>query len=430
MSEQGSDRALLAGVNAAPIAPVPRISIQAFCETSDVAQNIERASVDRRMAKAQTKVQMGGVPAAIEAFRSAPTPNLILIESMANRLTLVEQLEILAGSCDPGTKVIVIGHENDIALYRDLIARGVSDYLTAPLDLLTIIRQISQLYAPGATQTIGRVISVIGAKGGVGASTICHNLAWSISQKIGEQCVIVDLDLPFGTLGLDFNQDPLQGVADAILAPERIDANFIDRLMWKCGERLHILAAPVALERVYDLPEYAFDAIIDILRTSVPAVLLDLPHQWSGWTKRVLLNSDEIVIVATPDLANLRNAKMLLDLLKGARRGDRPPNIVLNNTGLPREIRPPEHFIKQIEAENFVAIPFEPKLFGTAANNGQMIEEADRNSKIVTQLDELAQTLMGKGMARRRPKRLIGPLLERFARGKQAEKKSGVGEAI
>lgn len=415
MSGSGADRSFSTGVHPTLIAPVPRISIQAFCESGDVAQVIERASADRRMLKAQTKVQMGGISAAMEAFRSTATPNLILIESFADRTILIEQLEALAACCDAGTKVIVIGNMNDIGLYRELTSRGVSDYLIAPLDVSTLIHQISSLYAPESTQKIGRIISVIGAKGGVGASTICHNLAWTISQKIGEHSIIVDLDLPFGTAGLDFNQDPLQGVADAILAPERLDLNFIDRLLWKCGERLEILAAPVALDRTYDLADHAYDGIIDILRSAVPATVLDIPHQWCGWTKRVLLNSDEIVIVATPDLANLRNAKMLIDFTKSARPDDQPPWVILNNVGLPREIRPPELFIKQIEASNFIAIPFDPKLFGSAANNGQMIDEADPNAKIVVELEELARKLMGKSIFRHRPRGLINTLVERFS---------------
>ncbi len=414
MSATGAGRSFSSGQNETLIAPIPRISIQAFCETGDVAQTIERASADRRMMKAQIKVQMGGIPAALEAYRSDATPNLILIQSYADRDLLIEQLDALSACCDAGTKVIVIGNRNDISLYRELIARGVTDYLIAPLDTVTLIQQISLAYAPDSAEKIGRIISVIGAKGGVGASTVSHNLAWTISNKIHEHCVIVDLDLPFGTAGLDFNQDPIQGVADAILAPERLDQNFIDRLLWKCGEKLEILAAPVVLDRTYDLTDNAYDAIIDILRSAVPATVLDIPHQWYGWTKRALLQSDEIIIVATPDLANLRNAKMLVDFTKTARPDDPPPWIVLNNVGLPREIRPPELFIKQIEANNFIAIPFDPKLFGAAANNGQMIDEAEPGAKVVLELEELARSVMGKTIFRRRPRSIFGDLMERF----------------
>ncbi|HXZ16662.1 MAG TPA: CtpF protein, partial [Roseiarcus sp.] len=134
------------------IAPVPRVSIQAFCETQGVASVIEGSSADRRMKKAHVKIHMGGANAAIEAFRSAPTPNLIVIENVGQRAQLLANLDELAEFCDAGTKVIVVGHENDIALYRALTARGVSDYLVAPFEVLDFVGHVSHLYAaPGAT---------------------------------------------------------------------------------------------------------------------------------------------------------------------------------------------------------------------------------------------------------------------------------------
>ena len=148
--------------------------------------------------------------------------------------------------------------------------------------------------------------------------------------------VIVDLDLPFGTAGLDYNQDPPQGVADAVFAPDRVDTAFIDRLLSKCTDHLSLLAAPATLDRVYDFGAEAFDPIIDVLRASVPYVVLDVPHQWSAWTRRVLICADDILVVAAPDLANLRNAKSILDLLRGSRPNDRRPVYCLNMVGVPK----------------------------------------------------------------------------------------------
>jgi len=404
---------------ASQIAAVPRISVQAFCETQNVASTIEGASDDRRMAKAHVKVHMGGIPAAIEAFRSAPTPNLIVIETVGERTSLIEQLEALSEFCDPGTKVVVIGHENDIALYRDLTSRGVSDYIVAPVDVLGFIRHVSHLYnAPGA-EAIGRVIAVVGAKGGVGASTVAHNLAWSISRTFEAQTVIADLDMAFGTAGLDFNQDPPQGIGEAVFSPERLDTNMVDRLLSKCSETLSILAAPATVERVYDMSEQTFDALIDILRATAPCTILDVPHQWCAWTKRVLVAADEVVVVANPDLANLRNAKSILDSLRAARPNDRLPKLILNNVGVPRrpEISVAE-FAKAIETEPVAMLPFEPKLFGTAANNGQMLAEVESGSKIVESFEDLGRALMGKQAIRKSKKTLLGPLLDRLARKK------------
>jgi pilus assembly protein CpaE len=404
------------GGTAAQIAPLPRISVQAFCETQDLVAVMNAAAADRRMDKTHVKVHMGGVAAAIEAFRGAPTPNLIILETLGDRRQLIGQLESLADSCDPGTKVVVIGHENDISLYRDLISRGVSDYVVAPLDVLGFIARISELYT-AAAEALGRIVAVTGAKGGVGASCVAHNLAWSIARGLQMQTVIADLDLPFGTAGLDFNQDPPQGIAEAVFAPDRVDANLIDRLLSKCSDQLSLLAAPATVERLYDLPESAYDAIIDVLRATSPCTLLDVPHQWSAWTRRMLVGADEVAIVAAPDLASLRNTKSLLDALRQARRHDAAPKIILNMVGVPRrpEIAPGD-FAKAIEVDLAAIIPFEPKLFGSAANNGQMIAEVEAGSKIVETFDGLGRELMGRGGLRKTKNGLLAPLIERFAR--------------
>lgn len=404
------------GRTAPQIAPLPRISVQAFCETQDFVAVMNAAAVDRRMDKTHVKVHMGGVAAAIEAFRGAPTPNLIVLETLGDRRQLVMQLDTLAEACDPGTKVVVIGHENDISLYRDLISRGVSDYVVAPLDTLGFIARISELYT-AAAESLGRIVAVTGAKGGVGASCIAHNLAWSIARGLQMQTVIADLDLAFGTAGLDFNQDPPQGIAEAVFAPDRVDSNLIDRLLSKCSEQLSLLAAPATVDRLYDLPESAYDAIIDVLRATSPCSVLDVPHHWTAWTKRVLVGADEVTIVASPDLASLRNTKTLLDALRQARRNDAAPKIVLNMVGVQRrpEIAAAD-FAKAIEVELAAIIPFEPKLFGSAANNGQMIAEVEPGSKIVESFESLGRELMGRTGLRKTKSGLLAPLIERFAR--------------
>lgn len=411
-----SDAGAASGGSAPQIAPLPRISVQAFCETQDFVALMNTAAVDRRMDKTHVKVHMGGVAAAIEAFRGAPTPNLIILETFGDRRQLIGQLDTLAESCDPGTKVVVLGHENDIALYRELISRGVSDYIVAPLDTLSFIARLSELYT-AAAESLGRIIAVVGAKGGVGASSIAHNLAWSIARALQMQTVIADLDLPFGTAGLDFNQDPPQGVAEAVFAPDRVDSNLVDRLLSKCSDQLSLLAAPATIDRLYDLPESAFDAIIDVLRATSPCTVLDVPHQWSAWTKRVLVGADQLAIVAAPDLASLRNTKTLLDTLRQSRRNDQAPKVLLNMVGVPRrpEITPAD-FAKAIEIELAAVIPFEARLFGSAANNGQMLAEVEPGSKIVESFDALGRELMGRTGLRKAKSGLLAPLIERFSR--------------
>jgi len=398
------------------IAPAPRVSVQAFCETVETAAAVQAACEDRRLAKAHLKIQMGGLAAAIEAYRTAPTPNVILLET-DNQTDILPGLDQLASVCDAGTRVIVVGRINDVTLYRELVRRGVSDYIILPAGPLDIVRSICSLFTSPEAKAVGRVIAIVGAKGGVGASTVAHNVAWAIARDLALDSVVADLDLAFGTAGLDYNQDPPQGIADAVFSPDRIDTAFLDRLLSKCTDHLNLLAAPAALDRVYDFGTDAFDAIFDTLRTTMPCIILDVPHQWSGWTKRALVGADDILIVAAPDLANLRNTKNIFDTLKAARPNDRAPVYCLNQVGVPKrpEIKASE-FAKAIESDPIVSIPFEPQIFGTAANNGQMIAEISANHRTTEMFLQIAQRLTGRGDSKKTSNSLFSPLLGKFRR--------------
>jgi len=399
------------------IRSIPRITVHAFCLTDATVRIAEAAMEDRRMAKAHLKIDMGGIPAAIETFEQAPTPNLIIVETSGQRDDLLSSLDHLAEYCDAGTKVIVIGDVNDVTLYRELIARGVSEYLITPVSVFQLIGSVSNLYSDPEAEPLGRTIAFFGVKGGCGASTIAHNGAWALARSFQSEVVVSDLDLPFGTAGLDFNQDPLQGVFEAVSSPERLDETYLDRILSKCNEHLSLLAAPATLERTYDQGEKSFELLMDTMRASVPHVVLDVPHAWNAWIKHTLLNVDEIVLVAEPDLANLRNAKNTVDMLKQMRPNDRPPHLVMNKVNVPKrpEIKPDE-FAGALGLTVQAAIPFEPQLFGTAANNGQMIGEIDGKHAIARMFDNLAQAVSGKAQPARTARPGLGGLLSKLKR--------------
>jgi pilus assembly protein CpaE len=396
------------------IAPAPRVSVQAFCETVETAAAVRSAGEDRRLGKAHLTIQMGGVSAAIEVYRTVPTPNVIILET-EGRSDILAGLDQLATVCDAGTRVVVIGNVNDAAPYRELVRRGVNDYVIGPVDTLGVVRSICSLFSASEAVTVGRIIAIVGAKGGVGASTISHNVAWAIARDLALDSVVIDLDLAFGTAGLDYNKDPLQGIANAVFSPDRPDTAFIDRLLSKCTDNLSLLAAPATLDRVYDFGEEAFDAIFDTLRMTTPCIVLDVPHQWSGWTKRALVGADDILVVAEPDLANLRNAKNMLTMLKGARPNDRSPLYCLNQVGMPK--RPEINaggFAKTIESQPIASIPFDSRMFGTAANNGQMIAEIAARHRATKMFLEIAQLLTGRGETKKPRRSLLSPIIEKL----------------
>jgi pilus assembly protein CpaE len=396
--------------------PIPRISIQAFCENPAMAEILQIAAEDRRLAKTHVSVHMGGIEAAVTHYQQNPTPNLIIIESSLLREQVVAELDRLAESCDPGTKVIVIGHTNDIVLYRDLLKRGVSEYLVEPVSPLELMEAVSNLYNNPETEPVGHVYAFIGAKGGVGSSTICHNSAWALSEILKANVVIADLDLAFGTTGLDFNQDPVQGIADALSSPERLDEVLLDRLLTKCSEHLSIFAAPVVLDRDYDITVAGCDQVIDVVRQNVPYVVVDLPHTWTAWTKSILLQADEVIITAAPDLANLRNAKNIVDLLRQSRRNDSKPRLVMNMVNMPKR---PEISVKEFEnalgLKAITVIDFDTETFGQAANNGQMIEELNGKAKSAPAFREIALEMTHRRDTQAVKKTSgLGPLLEKL----------------
>jgi pilus assembly protein CpaE len=377
--------------------PVPRISIHAFCENPDTGAVIQRAGQDRRLAKAHLTVHMGGVFGAVEYFTEAATPNVVIVETREHGPNILHELERLAQVCDGGTKVIVIGGVNDIELYREMIRQGVNEYLVAPLAPLQIIEAISGLYNDTSAAPIGKVFAFVGARGGVGSSTLAHNVAWSFAQDQQIATTILDLDIAFGTAGLNFNQDMSQGIAEALASPERLDDVLLDRLLVKHTSHLNLFVSPAQLDRESDITPEAIETVIDVVRQMVPCVVLDIPHVWGPWVKHALSSADEIVITANPDLSSLRNGKNIFDLLNTARPNDHQVKIALNQVGVPRRPEiPVKDFGEAMGASPEMVIPFDPVLFATAANNGQMVCELNSQARASQCFRDLAQRLTGR----------------------------------
>ncbi|RFC64986.1 CtpF protein [Fulvimarina endophytica] len=400
------------------IRPIPRVSIQAFCESDGVRKTLETASVDRRVSKTNFKVNMGGLRAALDHFASAPTPNLVILEARLSSVDLMAALDRLADVCDPGSKVVVIGHDNDVHLYRELLRCGVSEYLVAPISMADILGAISDIFVSGAEEPLGRSIAFLGARGGVGSSTVAHNAIWAISTLFETESILVDCDLPFGTANIDFDRDPPQGVFEALASSAEMDETLLDRLLSKCGSHLSLLAAPSVLDRTYEFEVEAYRILLEAATRTAPIVALDLPHVWSDWTRAVLAEVDQVVITATPDLANLRNGKNLVETLAKLRPNDTPPILVLNQVGMPKrpEISIAE-FCEPLNLEPAIQIGFDPQVFGEAANGGLMIRQSAPKSPIADHFDELAYRLTSRSGPKIRKK---PSLLDRLGLRKSA----------
>ena len=370
---------------------LPAISIHAFCDRQDTAGVINETTCDWRMKRTNMKIYMGGLPAAIEFYRKETTPALIMIESGMRGPELFSQLEELAGVCDENTKVVVVGAANDIRLYRELMERGVSDYLVPPLHPISMIRSISALYLDPEAPFVGRVAAFFGAKGGVGSSTLAHNIAWQLSEHIQYDTALVDMDASFGTTSLDFHYDSSSGLEEALSEPERLDDMLLDRIMVRHTPRLSILPASGMLGKgVYS--KESFEAVVNAVRAVSPLSVLDMPHVWTDWTEAVLTAADDIVVTATLDLASLRNTKNLIDFLKAQRPNDPDPILILNMVGLAEGITV-EEFGAAVGVQPSITFAFEPNTFITAANNGEMVTDLKQHGGTIEGFQRVASRL-------------------------------------
>ena len=378
------------------VALIPRINIHAFCEGQGTAATIQEVAGDRRFSKAHVDVHMGGIHAAIQVYHQQKTPDILLVETSKSRDEVMAELGGLAQVCEPTTKVIVVGQVNDVILYRDLIRAGVSEYMVAPINEIQVIELIAGMYSDPEAEPVGRLTAFIGSKGGVGSSTIAHNIGWYISKTYGTDTVITDLDMAFGTAGLNFNNNGMQGIAEALKEPERIDTVLIDRLLTKCTDKLSLLLAPGTVEREVKIEAGALETVLDVVRKNVPQVVVDLPNIWAPWSKHTLEHADDIIIVATPELASLRNTKNLIDHFKNIRKNDSDPILVLNQVGMPKRPEVPvAEFAKAVGVTPTIVIDHDANTFGTANSNGQMIFEVAAKSSAAQGLAALAGKLTG-----------------------------------
>jgi pilus assembly protein CpaE len=372
--------------------PAPAIRIYLSWDSPEAADFFSTVATDRRLSRTEIVISRGGLDGAAMYCASHPRPDLLIIDTTLRGAAMLASLDRLLAAAGPNARIIILGAVNDVTLLRELAARGVDDYMVWPVRADALADAACALFAD---KDRARVIAVIGARGGIGASTIAHNLAWSIAERQRARTTLVDLDLPFGTAAFDFRLEPLRSLADALAANAAANDMALECVGVSRTERLTILAAPATPHCTSDLEVDAARGLVGAARRLSSFVVLDLPHQWDPWVKQALLGADEIVLVSSPDLASLRNTDNIAKLIKAERNID--PVVVLSMTGVPKRPEVPlKEFAEALGIAPACTVAFEPNIFGAAAITGQMLGEIAPDSKAARQLDELATLLTGR----------------------------------
>ena len=350
------------------------------------------------------KINKGGLRNAIQSLSVSASP-LILFVDLAESGDPLNDINALAEVCEPGTVVIASGQVNDVRLYRDLVASGIQDYLLKPLhpDMLREAFSHAQamLNAPKISDAVidrpHFSTAVIGARGGVGASTIATSLAWLLSDKEKRATALLDLDIHFGTGALALDIEPGRGLTDAIENPSRIDGLFIERAMVKASEKLAVLSAEAPINSPLLTDGAAFYQLQEEMRAAFECTIVDLPRGMLVQHPHLISDVQAAVIVTELTLAAARDTIRLLSWLKtnAPQTGVTVIANKMHSAGQPEISR--KDFEGSIERKIDFVVPFDIKLASQAAKLGKPLAEAGKNGKTVAAIVQLAARIVDTG---------------------------------
>jgi pilus assembly protein CpaE len=361
-----------------------RLTIDIFCHVEQTSNAGKALAEQRAFSRCKVAVRDGGLARAVTHYADHPSPHLIIVEDDGDTSTLQSRLDALAQVVEPGRKLIVVGAVNDISVYRRIVSLGVTDYLVSPLSLEGMMDAIERAAHDPKGPERCKYIAVTGARGGVGASTIAHNMAWAAAKKLNIKTILADMDLTYGTAGLAFNMDPRQAFGEAFADPDRLDITLLERFMAGDDENLQILSTPGALRQYDSIDEEAVEKAIDFCRQMAKLVIVDVPHVWNEWSEGLLTGADETILVVAPDIANIRDARNLLDFLNSKRGESKAVKLVINKSDVARRTRLlPKDISNTLGVQPVAAIPFDATTFIEAANDGKMIGDRFKSHKLV-----------------------------------------------
>lgn len=356
-------------------------------------------------------VNTGGIAAATEYLKNAASPRLMIVD-LSESSNPMEDIDALAEVCDPGTSVISIGSANDVSLFRDLLAAGVADYLIKPISSDAISAAINNAShhhqradaAPDLHKP-GRLIAFIGARGGVGCSSVAMNCASIIAQVQGRRVVLVDLDLQFGTTALALDVEAGRGLREALENPARIDSLFVSSAAVSVGQNLFVLAAEEPLDGPLMFDSEALELLLAELRHSFDCIILDVPRTTAVAQWHMLATSDSICIVTDLSLPGMRDTIRLTGIAKSA-APETNLVVVANRAGADKKGEiPSREFEKSGEVKIDFVIPDDPKAYALSSNNGKPLLTVAKSSKAVKALQLMSHDLTGgnKKEAKRAP---------------------------
>jgi pilus assembly protein CpaE len=385
-------------IEAAPKLAAGRLPLMAFVDAET-----ERVLQESSVLLGRGVIMRGGIAKAIEYFSEQRSPHLLIVDISGIDLPL-SQIHILADVCEPGTNVVAIGDHNDVGLYRDLVEAGISNYIVKPLTRELLTKALTPKANSGeignraSALKLGKMVSFIGARGGVGTTTLAANLAWHLAERQSRRVALVDLDLQHGDCALLFNINYTPGFRDALANPLRLDHLLLDRIMTQHSERLFVLGSEEPLHENVQFTPSAIDTLFSVLRSQFHYVIVDVPRIPAPAYRRALEIADRRVIVVDQTMRSMRDAvrvvKMFGDEAPGA--AEHRNSFVVNRIGEAGQhaLDLKKDVYKVLQVQPTSLIPFLPSLVTPAALHGLIA--GSKRGKFADAVATLALELSGR----------------------------------
>lgn len=375
-------------------------AFSAFITDEETRSAVKQAAND--VGYGDAPIVEGAIADAVKHLAKAVTPKLLLVDLTGSNDPLSD-LAALADVCDEGTQVVTIGDINDVGLYRSLVGVGVNDYLVKPVSAKILgsaivrIEEQSHGDGQGAAQGApkGKLISVIGTRGGVGATSVAVNCAWAIAHEHKKKVALVDLDVFFGNCGLTLDLESGRGFREALENPSRIDGLFIQRAMVRESDNLFVLTAEESLDQTLAFNTAAVELLLDHLRRDFECVILDLPRFAARTQMSVLAPPSSVVLVSEPSLSGMRDTNRLATLFKQS--GCKAEvSVALNRVGANKNAELSKaDFERGGEIKVKHSIPFDPKVFAESVGTGKALLKAGPRSKSAIVVREISDAQFG-----------------------------------
>ncbi len=359
--------------------------------TDDASQAAAQAIAAQR-GWSTSNIRKGGLPAALRLLGLAPPARFMIvdIEGMA-----IEEAESgLTELARLGASVMVLGTVNDVNHFRRIMRTGARDYLLKPIDADTLGEIFVRLEQPGDGVTpLGRVVGMLGARGGVGVTTIAINTAFIMAEKLSRRTALVDMDIYAGNIALALDIEPTRGLREAFDDPERVDEVFLQNAMAKFGKGLHVLATEEAFDDTVRMTDDKVLMLADTIRANFDMAVMDIPRHFVMREPALFSRFDDIVIVAELTLQSLRDANRLSKLMSVRNRQARI-HVVANQVSGKPDVTVKE-FEAGMEGKLRCVFPHDPKAMTRSTLKGQALATADAKHKFVADLHRFCIELAG-----------------------------------